>query len=129
MPCFQENAVAPGPDKRLALRANVQPREAMENPFSYQNTARRYAQSRPRVHATTLIGSREFEDWVSLSKNELVAYFSTESNIVLAAERGRPRYEEAEAAIPDIDGPFFAGQRCRFCFPGSVRFLLKRGSA
>ena len=82
-----------------------------------------------QAHGFELVGSREFEDWIALSRNELIAYFSTQSNVVLVVERGGLRYEAAEAAIDDIVSPFFDRERQQFRFPGMVWFLMKRGSA
>ncbi len=79
-------------------------------------------------HGFELCGAPEFGSWFELSVEELVEYFSTQSNIIHAVERTGIQLESAKQTVRDLVHPVFRKSRHAFWFPGQVWYMIKRSS-
>ena len=73
----------------------------------------------------TFIKEDRYENEVSFSPEELVAYLVTQTNVVAAVEQGLESYESAKQWLLEQVRPYFTAARATFIFVTRAWYLEK----
>ncbi|MEO8819552.1 MAG: class I SAM-dependent methyltransferase [Ginsengibacter sp.] len=71
------------------------------------------------------IGEEKFKNSVEFTKEQLILYFTTQSNITAAVENKLSNYEEIESWLDKELTPFFSVQRRTINFGNWIKYLQK----
>lgn len=81
-----------------------------------------------RQSGFALIKEDRYENEISFTPEELVAYLTTQTNVVAAVERGHDSLESANHWLLDEVRPFFSNPRATFVFRTRAWYLKKQTS-
>ncbi len=96
-------------------------------PSPPRNNSYDWSDDNLRQMGLQLIHEDRFKNQVEMCKEELILYFTTQSNIIAAVEDGRVTYEEAEAWLRDELSFFFdkESDRRQINFGNWIRYIQR----
>lgn len=96
-------------------------------PSPPRNNSYDWSDSNLRHWGLQLIHEDRFKNQVEMSKDELILYFTTQSNIIAAVEDGRVSYEETEAWLNEELSPFYESKtdRRRIYYGNWIRYIKR----
>jgi len=95
-------------------------------PSPPRNTHYDYSDKNINSKGFRWVNQMDFKNSIQLTKEELILYFTTQSNIIASVEKGSLSYREAEIWLDTALSPYFQGFEKRTLFFGNwIKFLQK----
>jgi ubiquinone/menaquinone biosynthesis C-methylase UbiE len=95
-------------------------------PSPLRNNNYEWTSSNPGLNNFRIIGQEKYTNAVEFSKEDLIAYFTTQSNITNAIENGLYNYQEIEAWLDQELSPFYDEQDLRTVYFGNTIMYLQK---